>query len=64
MSWLLAGEDCANTREERAPMGTVLPGELSIGYWNLLQLCILRFGGLEDRYIGVSVFPQCEEILI
>jgi hypothetical protein len=28
------------------------------------QLCILRFGGMEDGDVGVGVFPERKEILI
>src|SRR6516225_7104142 len=30
----------------------------------LLQLCIFRFGLLQDGDVGVSVFPERQEILI
>jgi hypothetical protein len=30
----------------------------------LIQLGVLRLGLLEDREVGVSVFPQGEEVLV
>jgi hypothetical protein len=30
----------------------------------LLQLRVLRFGFLQDRNVGVGVFPQREEVLV
>ena len=35
-----------------------------VGAPGLLQLCVFRFGFLQDGDVGVSVFPQIEEILI
>jgi hypothetical protein len=29
-----------------------------------VQFLVLRLRGVQDRYIGVSILPQCQEILI
>ena len=35
-----------------------------VGAPGLLQLCVFRFGFLQDGDVGVGVFPQIEEILV
>jgi len=38
--------------------------ETRVGGQGLLQLCVFRFGFLQDRDVRVGVFPEREEILI
>jgi hypothetical protein len=37
---------------------------VSLGLGRLLQLGVFRFGFFQDGNIGISVFPQCEEIFV
>src|ERR1700739_2300111 len=32
--------------------------------YSLLQFCVLGSGLLEDRYVGICVFPECQGILL
>ena len=38
--------------------------EARVGVRGLFQLCVLRLGFLQDGDVGVSVFPEGEEVLI
>ena len=48
----------------RAGIYTNGEGRFFVGGVWLSQLGALRFGLLEDGYVGVGVFPNCEKVLI
>ncbi len=50
--------DCANNRLTVSDVGRMFPAT------ELLQLCVLRLGFIQDGDVGVGVFPEAEEILV
>ena len=57
-----AQDICQKTRNYFVEMQEVL--QARVGARGLFQLCVFRFGFLQNGDVGVGVFPDCEEILI
>src|SRR5712691_7432948 len=57
MSWPVSRSNSRRSCKERCARSGLEDAEL-------LQLCVLRLGLLQDGNVGIGVFPESEEVLV
>src|ERR1700722_1973307 len=57
-----SSKDSAALLSRRASLGGAV--NRRVAFWRLLQLGVFGFGFLEDRDVGVGVFPEREKIFV